>query len=173
MLWITVSLQAIWLQMLLKMTVYNSENKSIPVTPLGYGPAWCANITCTTHHIVNRILCNATHQHTVITTHLVYLSYGCSIVQAICTLLNKSGGILILYSINMLKATFCALRYHEMWPNFRKSSFWAQLMVNFLFYSLSEAPGSFLSCVKISAWYLEAIQRYGQFTFQYITNLLL
>ena len=31
-------------------------------------------------------------------------------------------------------------------------------MVNFLFYSLNEAPGSYLSCVKISAWYLQAFQ---------------
>ena len=28
-------------------------------------------------------------------------------------------------------------------------------MVNFLFYSLNEAPGSYLSCVKISAQYLK------------------
>ena len=44
------------------------------------------------------------------------------------------------------------------------------IMVNFLLYSLNEVPGLYLSSVKISAWYLEAFQRYSHFTVQYISN---
>ena len=51
------------------------------------------------------------------------------------------------------------------------TQFWKTIllgtMTNFLFYSLTEAPGSYLSHVKISAWYHEAFQRYGHFTVQY------
>ena len=50
------------------------------------------------------------------------------------------------------------------------TQFWRTIlwgtMVKFLFHSLNEPPGSYLSWVKISAWYLEAFQRYGHFTVQ-------
>jgi len=55
------------------------------------------------------------------------------------------------------------------------TQFWKTILlgtiVNFLFYSLNEATGSYLSCVKISVWYLEVFQRYNQFTVQHSTNL--